>query len=608
MKLFARRSSRWNTRMYYLGTAFIIVSLSISEFLLSQMFVAVVNDDKQPSIYEHQRMKVLNGINRAKQNFHKKRAKKDRNLQIKKQRVETNTFCPFCRFNYVNKKTGSLTCGKKIINDWNFKLESTSIEFNSTFREAAILLANDESINGTCRRCDPKSCSKQDKTYYRIDDVAPAVSYAMTHYLQSIPAKHRIPNTALKNLTAYFSDESNVRPNRTYFFEFNPSIVQIPKSQKVIENATYLASFRVSTCHDCVPNETDYIRMMNGPRSTKSHTEYLGLAILDSNLNILQELVATVKPYIYRFQDPRLFVLNDQLYVGSYHSIRPIWLSPPGGNLQYTGRLYHVWHDDEISKNRIMNNVTIGTIGICSNDRKTQSTGKNLNFFVDARNDTILEVQPMGPYERMNMSSICNTQLKTKAVFIQHNEPIPYPTFGTTDELDLATQNYYDAAYTDERGSACCVSIQHPDGRKLRLGISHSKTFYRSSDQGGSRLKSNQYFSSFYAFEADPPYKVVARSGKFCFGFPSDSERENPYIRMQMDSVKLIDFEYNSCPRIHFVSGMVEKADDKSKLIIAYGVNDCVPRMVVIDKADVLRMLFAPYEMAIGTSSASTSA
>ncbi len=37
---------------------------------------------------------------------------------------------------------------------------------------------------------------------------------------------------------------------------------------------------------------------------------------------------------------------------------------------------------------------------------------------------------------------------------------------------------------------------------------------------------------------------------------------------------------------------MVEKADDPSKVIISYGINDCVPRMIVVDNAEIIQMLF----------------
>jgi hypothetical protein len=60
------------------------------------------------------------------------------------------------------------------------------------------------------------------------------------------------------------------------------------------------------------------------------------------------------------------------------------------------------------------------------------------------------------------------------------------------------------------------------------------------------------------------------------------------------------------CPRIHFVTGMVEKADDTSKVIISYGVNDCVPRMIVVDKAEIIVMLFDVQERLPPSESATT--
>lgn len=93
-----------------------------------------------------------------------------------------------------------------------------------------------------------------------------------------------------------------------------------------------------------------------------------------------------------------------------------------------------------------------------------------------------------------------------------------------------------------------------------------------------------------------PPHTIVAISGKFCLGFPSDEEvaQQNPYGHATLSRKLRMGHEYFECPSIHFVSGMVEAVDGKH-LIIAYGVGDCSPRMIKVRTDDVLRMLF-PYQ------------
>jgi hypothetical protein len=129
------------------------------------------------------------------------------------------------------------------------------------------------------------------------------------------------------------------------------------------------------------------------------------------------------------------------------------------------------------------------------------------------------------------------------------------------------------------------------------LGIAHSKTKYnhkQGSDAYSEKgqVQANHFFSSFYAMQDRPSYNVVARSGKFCLGFAQeDQSSDNPYTRMNVGPLQLMGKTFD-CPRIHFVSGMIEKADDPSKVIISYGINDCVPRMIVVDKAEIIQMLF----------------
>jgi hypothetical protein len=232
------------------------------------------------------------------------------------------------------------------------------------------------------------------------------------------------------------------------------------------------------------------------------------------------------------------------------------------------------------------------------------------------------------------------------------------PSFGTTDELALKKIDITRQYYTSERGSACCVPIDDPRTKQqqqqrtttttgttapptttgetndrttttsapsvpswnqtLLLGRSHSKIRY-SKGAGGrghnlkNGLEANHFFSSFYAMEPFPPYKTVARSGKFCLGMDdtkddrtrgrmetaaADHHHPHPYLHMQRETLKIgTAEEYPKCPRIHFVSGMTEKADDPSQVIISYGVNDCVSKFVILDKQPILRLLFTPYDL-----------
>lgn len=88
-------------------------------------------------------------------------------------------------------------------------------------------------------------------------------------------------------------------------------------------------------------------------------------------------------------------------------------------------------------------------------------------------------------------------------------------------------------------------------------------------------------------------HTVVARTGKFCLGFPDtrEVEHQNPYGRFSIDHKLRLGYNYFDCPKIHFVSGLVDTPDG-DHVILSYGVADCSPRMVKVRKADILRMLF----------------
>jgi hypothetical protein len=150
---------------------------------------------------------------------------------------------------------------------------------------------------------------------------------------------------------------------------------------------------------------------------------------------------------------------------------------------------------------------------------------------------------------------------------------------------------------TKDRGSYCCAPLTVANNRTLLLGISHSKFVWKGQKTRHSlpgNVSANHFFSSFYLMESFPPYTVLARSGKFCLGFPSKEEMmENPYSGPTMQKRLRLASDDFDCPAIHFVSGLVDTPDGEH-FIIAYGVNDCAPRMVKVRKSDILKLLF-PY-------------
>jgi hypothetical protein len=125
-------------------------------------------------------------------------------------------------------------------------------------------------FNGTtakeCHLCHPNACVYNNKHYYCPDIIAPHVVYAKTLYLPSIPEQHRVLlNPQVINWMMYFSNTSNVHPHHTYFFEYNPSIVQIPKSQIPLSalmpdqaaDVVYLALFCIANTQQCVHGDNE---------------------------------------------------------------------------------------------------------------------------------------------------------------------------------------------------------------------------------------------------------------------------------------------------------------------------------------------------------------
>lgn len=172
------------------------------------------------------------------------------------------------------------------------------------------------------------------------------------------------------------------------------------------------------------------------------------------------------------------------------------------------------------------------------------------------------------------------------------SEPIEVPFFN--DEAD--------------HGTACCVKVTLPQGKKtdpgreVMVGITHQKLSPRSNfwlldvKRRYENFGIDRFVSRFVAYETQHPFNIVARSGWFCLGFATDPIELNHPQRSTLAGqntqfrLDLFDDVYE-CPVIHFASGFSEFVGNSSRAIIGYGVNDCHPRMFVVEKDEIVRML-----------------
>jgi hypothetical protein len=441
----------------------------------------------------------------------------------------------------------------------------------------------------------------QQPTLLRLDEAAPPATYAVTHFLRSsIPAEMRLPHHRAASDELLYSDP--LLQKRRYVFEFNPSIVVLPDSQRgVAPNATYLACYRVSTQHACFHQERNDIR----------HRNYIGFAVLDASLNILLETTINPSNPLRRFEDFRLFVLRDELYVASFQSLHRFWIYDPPASSDGKQRSSGTVVAPALTPNQTSNlTITIERFRRCSRDPEVSRTAKSLTYFAMPNGSIVMEPYPMVEKEIIPdvacYSDAANASIGKVGIPLPKATKVPAPTFRTTDEAYLTkTPGMRLPALTSDRGSYCCATIEH-QGVTYLLGVSHLKTRYFNGPAPRNPV-ANQYFTRFYAMRSEPPYEVVAQSGKFCFGAHwdhmnvhpvnySNNDRTyvpDPYLNLTSTRRLELGNESYMCPGIHFVSGMTDDATDpKNRLVIGYGVNDCFARMVVVDKSHVAQMLF----------------
>ena len=216
-------------------------------------------------------------------------------------------------------------------------------------------------------------------------------------------------------------------------------------------------------------------------------------------------------------------------------------------------------------------------------------------------------------------------QMKTVGNVTENLLDIPLPSFFNVD----AHQDWFPGSdepfKSKPHGGACCVSFSKTelnlgDARNnynesnLLVGIGHTKVawkpFYGKDSvpqEQKDRVPHTHYVSLFYAFDPYPPFEIRARSGYFCLGHvpmigdkfaPTEGGRFNPHSILTRNRNLSQNFESFDCPQMHFVSSFIEKADDSSKTVIGYGLNDCTGRLVEVEKKEIVRLLYSdPMEM-----------
>ncbi|KAL3911420.1 MAG: hypothetical protein SGILL_007288 [Bacillariaceae sp.] len=193
-------------------------------------------------------------------------------------------------------------------------------------------------------------------------------------------------------------------------------------------------------------------------------------------------------------------------------------------------------------------------------------------------------------------------------------EPYLDPSFKTIDEELFPEQ--LGRIFLGDRGSACCTEMVDPVLNKtVNVAVVHPKTRFPGKNLPEGVFP-NTYLSRWIAFSPEHPYRIVARSGMFCLGYPSDIDGlvknitndnvasgsyQYPLATTEMNPLSFGGVPHN-CPRIHFVMGLIDKiVDDENdhgntthsdSVLISYGVSDCLSRIVEVSKADIHAMLW----------------
>jgi len=453
-------------------------------------------------------------------------------------------------------------------------------------------------------------------------------------------------NTSTKSIKEklYNWDHDYSKDFRTLYV-YNPSIIPIlPSSEsnpdtlsvedlKLLtggdSSVTYVVIYRAYLGNNCFGIDPHRIMMDAGEQ-----VGYLVMALLDENLNVIQDTDTLIDinagpatgryKYFRQFnEDCRIFLSRRSLYLGCKEFLHRIQIIRRQYAILNTSE--YGTRDDHRMPYIYSNIYGDGLQLILKKSHNKFGGGKNFNIFKTLSNrsasdptstgvyDYYVQLKPSPhQYRRLNLPAPTETDLNLyprgwESDFTS-NSSLPRKSFDTIDDL-FPIQRCMDNTMNcstpknisfwpqdEEHGTACCVSL-NLNGQNVLVGISHHKLSTRTKfwmwdiHQRYDHFQRDQFVSRFVAYQSTAPFDIVARSGHFCLGYGHIKSANNSLAGFNSHiHLDLFNHTYD-CPPIHFASTFSEFVGDSSKAILGYGVNDCYPRLMVVSKHDIVKIL-----------------
>eukprot|EP00588_Corethron_pennatum_P014702 CAMPEP_0194270796 /NCGR_PEP_ID=MMETSP0169-20130528/4709_1 /TAXON_ID=218684 /ORGANISM="Corethron pennatum, Strain L29A3" /LENGTH=719 /DNA_ID=CAMNT_0039012967 /DNA_START=103 /DNA_END=2259 /DNA_ORIENTATION=- len=416
---------------------------------------------------------------------------------------------------------------------------------------------------------------------------SPKIIRGYTYTFPSIPAEKRV----------YPNKERNNEKEPDTLYVYNPTIIPIPSSYLpyLVFNSTqqkpsYLISFRVSAAQSCHADQ----------KFKPIWHNLIGLAVLDLRLKLIpgSDVVFNTNAVFNtkkQFEDVRLFVLNEKVHLSHRFELFRILVStpntripPPHPSEKYFPIPTKYGNGLNVQAVKYIQGENTSWWKVTNVPRRLITLGaKNFNYITSKYTPG----QYFLDFTMGEWLAPVNVGNNTMGKMFQRSVK-PRPSFQSS-----ISPIGNDSGFSVDRGTACCSRIEseyysdlHTDPSikelsHILVGILHAKTKTKELNSMGG--ESFVYMSRLYALSPHPPFDMLARSGLLCFGFGDEVEtKEEPFAKFAAEKKVVINDQTETCPVIHFASGLTEKIDDNSTLIVGYGINDCVGRFAEISKRE----------------------